>query len=126
MVTFTLSVQQTLAQVQSGLISINVSKPLIQEFPVPPGSQPHDVAPAKNGSVWYTAQGSGELGLLNPGTGMTHHIPLGQGSAPHGVIVASDGAPWITDGGLNAIVRVNSDTEEVRAFPLPKIRVMRI
>ena len=75
-VTFTLSVQQTLAQVQSGLISINVSKPLIQEFSVPSGSRPHDVAPAKNGSVWYTAQGSGELGLLDPTTGKTRHISL--------------------------------------------------
>ena len=120
MVTFTLSVQQTLAQVQSGLIPIIVSKPLIQEFSVPSGSQPHDVAPAKNGSVWYTAQGSGELGLLDPATGKTHHISLGQGSAPHGVIVGPDGAPWITDGGLNAIVRVNPETEEIRVFPLPE------
>ena len=39
---------------------------------------------------------------------------------PHGVIVGPDGAPWITDGGLNAIVRVNPETEEVRAFPLPE------
>ncbi len=117
MVTFTLSVQQTLAQVQSGIIPINVSKPLIQEFSVPSGSQPHDVAPAKNGSVWYTAQGSGELGLLEPATGKTHHISLGQGSAPHGVIVGPDGFPWITDGGLNAIVRVNPETEEVSFSP---------
>ena len=120
MVTFTLSVQQTLAQVQSGQIPIIASKPLIQELPVPSGSQPHDVAPAKNGSVWYTAQGSGELGLLDPATGKTHHISLGQGSAPHGVIVGPDGAPWITDGGLNAIVRVDPETEEVKVFPLPE------
>ena len=117
MVTFTISVHQTLAQVQSGLIPIIASKPLIQEFPVPSGSQPHDVAPAKNGSVWYTAQGSGDLGLLDPATGKTHHISLGQGSAPHGVIVGPDGAPWITDGGLNAIVRVDPKTEEIRVFP---------
>jgi len=120
MVIFTLSVQQTLAQIQSGLISINVSKPLIQEFSVPSGSQPHDVAPAKNGSVWYTAQGSGELGLLDPATGKTRHISLGLGSAPHGVIVGADGAPWITDGGLNAIVSVDPVSEEVRVFPLPE------
>ena len=108
--------QQTLAQVHP----IIVSKPLIQEFSVPSGSQPHDVAPAKNGSVWYTAQGSGDLGLLDPATGKTHHISLGQGSAPHGVIVGPDGAPWITDGGLNAIVRVGPKTEEIRVFPLPE------
>jgi len=120
MINFTLSVEQTLAQVQSGQIPIIASKPLIQELPVPSGSQPHDVAPAKNGSVWYTAQGSGELGKLDPKTGKTHHISLGQGSAPHGVIVGPDGAPWITDGGLNAIVRVDPETEEIRVFPLPE------
>ena len=95
-------------------------KPEIQEFTVPSGSHPHDVAPAQNGSVWYTAQHSGELGLLDPTTGKTHHIVLGLGSAPHGVIVGPDGAPWITDGGLNAIVRVNPITENVTVFPLPK------
>lgn len=120
MITFTISVQETLAQVNSGLIPIVASKLFIQEFPVPSGSQPHDVAPAKNGSVWYTAQGSGQLGQLDPATGKTHHISLGQGSAPHGVIVGPDDAPWITDGGLNAIVRVNPETEEVRIFPLPE------
>ena len=120
MIIFTISVQEILAQVNSGLIPIVTSKPLIQEFPVPSGSHPHDVAPAKNGSVWYTAQGSGQLGQLDPETGKTHHISLGQGSAPHGVIVGPDGAPWITDGGLNAIVRVNPETKEVRIFPLPE------
>lgn len=87
MIIFTISVQEILAQVNSGLIPIVTSKPLIQEFPVPSGSHPHDVAPAKNGSVWYTAQGSGQLGQLDPETGKTHHISLGQGSAPHGVDV---------------------------------------
>jgi len=88
-------------------------------FAVPAGSRPHDVAPAADGSVWYTAQGSGELGRLDPATGATHHVKLGAGSAPHGVIVGPDGAPWITDGGLNAIVRVDPRTDEVRRFPLP-------
>jgi virginiamycin B lyase len=94
--------------------------PVLQEYPVPSGSRPHDVAPAPDGSVWYTAQGSGELGRLDPATGETRHIALGEGSAPHGVIVGPDGAPWITDGGLNAIMRVDPATEEVQPFPLPE------
>jgi len=109
----------------TGSAEASVSEPVeptLEEFPVPPGSRPHDVAPAPNpnGAVWYTAQGSGELGRLDPNTGQTRHIPLGQGSAPHGVIVGPDGAPWITDGGLNAIVRVDPVTEEVQTFPLPE------
>jgi virginiamycin B lyase len=92
----------------------------VREYDVPTGSHPHDVAPAPDGSVWYTAQGSGELGRLDPKTGETHHVPLGGASAPHGVIVGPDGAPWITDGGLNAIVRVDPQTDRVRRFPLPE------
>ncbi len=86
---------------------------------MPRGSRPHDVAPAPDGGVWYTAQGAGALGRLDPVTGETRHIPLGAGSAPHGVIVGPDGAPWITDSGLNAIVRVDPLTETVERFPLP-------
>jgi virginiamycin B lyase len=92
----------------------------VREYDVPDGSGPHDVAPAPDGDVWYTAQESGELGRLDPETGETRHVALGDGSAPHGVIVGPDGAPWITDGGLNAIVRVDPETERVRRYPLPQ------
>ncbi len=94
----------------------------LQSYPVPPGSHPHDVAPAPDGGVWYTAQHQGALGRLDPRTGRTEHIALGGGSAPHGVIVGPDGAPWITDSGLNAIVRVDPKTREVKRFPLPASR----
>lgn len=93
--------------------------PTVVEYAVPAGSRPHDVAPAPDGSVWYTAQATGELGRLDPISGTTEQIALGSGSAPHGVIVGPDGAPWVTDGGLNAIVRVDPDTREVRAYALP-------
>ena len=94
-------------------------QPEMQSFKVPTGSRPHDVAPAADGGVWYTAQGSGELGWLDPRSGEVREVALGTGSAPHGVIVGPDGAPWITDGGLNAIVRVDPVTREVRRFSLP-------
>jgi virginiamycin B lyase len=88
------------------------------EFPVGRGQGPHDVAPAPDGGVWYTAQRTGELGYLDPKTGATRMVNLGSGSAPHGVIVGPDGNPWITDGGLNAIVRVDARTSDVTRFPL--------
>jgi virginiamycin B lyase len=92
---------------------------VLQEYPVTRGQGPHDVAPARDGGVWYTAQLSGELGWLDPKFGVLKAIKLGPGSAPHGVIVGPDGAPWITDGGQNAIVRVDPVTSEVKRFPLP-------
>ncbi len=93
--------------------------PVVAAYPVPAGSRPHDVAPAADGTVWYTAQGSGELGRLDPAGGATTHVALGAGSSPHGVIVGPDAAPWVTDSGLNAIVRVDPATSAVRRFPLP-------
>ncbi len=91
----------------------------VESFSVPSGSHPHDVAPAANGGVWYTAQHAEALGYLDPKTGKTRHIPLGDGSAAHGVIVGADGTAWVTDSGLNAIVRVDAETFAVKTFPLP-------
>jgi virginiamycin B lyase len=90
-------------------------------FPVTRGAHPHDVAasPQPGGPVYYTAQATGKLGVLDPSTGRVDEISLGERSAPHGVIVGPDGAAWITDGGQNAIVRVDPKTRDVKRWPLP-------
>jgi virginiamycin B lyase len=92
----------------------------VQYYPVPAGAGPHDVAPAPDGTVWYTAQRQGALGRLDPRTGQTVQIPLGRGSAPHGVVVGPDGAAWVTDSGQNAVVRVDAKSHAVKAYPLPE------
>ena len=96
----------------------------VTEYDVPAGSGPHDVAPAADGTVWYTAQAAGKLGRLDPATRKVTEVPLGDGSAPHGVIVGPDGAAWVTDGGLNAIVRV--DPEVARREALSAARIDRV
>ena len=94
----------------------------VQEYPVPRGHRVHDVwADAKpGGPVWISAQGSGNLGILDPQSGKIDFVPLGRGSSPHGVTAGADGAPWLTDGGQNAIVRVDPKTRAVKVFPLPE------
>ncbi len=79
----------------------------------------HDVAPASDRGVWFTAQRSGHLGWFDPASGRSDLIALGNGSAPHGVIQGPDRAAWITDGGQSAIVRVGWPDRSVRVFPLP-------
>ncbi len=88
-------------------------------FAVPAGAAPHDVAPARGGGIWFTAQAGGYLGHLEPGSGTVTRVELGDGSRPHGVITAPDGTAWVTDGGLNAVLRVDATTRQVRRFPLP-------
>jgi virginiamycin B lyase len=98
------------------------AKMTMQTFPVLAGSGPHDVYPAPDGAVWFTAQSAGKLGRLDPRTGKSDLIALGPGAAPHGVIVGPDGAPWVTEGGQNAIARVDPATRAAKLFPLPKER----
>ena len=94
----------------------------IKTFPVLAGAGPHDVYPAPDGTVWFTAQSAGKLGRLDPRTGKSDLLALGPGAAPHGVIVGPDGAAWVTEGGQNAIARVDPATRAVKLFPLPKQR----
>ena len=92
----------------------------VRYYDLPAGGRAHDVAAAPDGTVWYTAQRTGKLGILDPKTGKTEEVPLGEGSAPHGVIVGPDKAAWITDGGQNAIVRLDPKTKAVKVWKLPE------
>jgi streptogramin lyase len=65
-------------------------------YQLPPGSFPHDVAPAPDGTVWFSAQSQGFAGRFDPKTGQLEKIPLGSGAAPHGVIVGPDANAWLT------------------------------
>ncbi len=91
----------------------------VQLFELPKGSRPHDVAPAPDGKIWFTAQRQGALGILDPVTGQVVQVPLGPDSAPHGVIQGPDGMAWITDGGQNAIVRYNPAIGKLDVWKLP-------
>src|SRR2546423_5339714 len=94
----------------------------VQEYVIPRGHGIHDVwaDSAPGGPVWFSAQRSGHLGILDPKTGKVQFVALGPGSSPHGVIAAQDGSPWLTDGGQNAIVRVDAKTRVVNVWKLPQ------
>lgn len=93
----------------------------LQSWPIkaPKRSGIHDVAPAPDGGMWFTAQESGQLGWFDPKSGRFDFVALAQRSSPHGVIQGPDKAAWITDGAQNAIVRVGWPDRKVYAYPLP-------
>lgn len=105
----------------AGAAAVAASPFRMQSWPLkaPERTGIHDVAPAPDGGVWFTAQASGHLGWFDPKSGRTELIPLAQRSSPHGVIQGPDKAAWITDGAQNAIVRVGWPDRKVMAFPLP-------
>jgi virginiamycin B lyase len=91
----------------------------VKYYPIKAGIGLHDVAPAPDGTIWFTGQGSGVLGRLDPRDGSFKTVDLGKGAAPHGVTVGPDGAPYITEGGQNAIARVDPADLTVTLFRLP-------
>ena len=53
------------------LLSVaSASAEQVHVYDLPQGARPHDVAPAPDGKVWYTAQRNGKLGILDPATGV--------------------------------------------------------
>jgi virginiamycin B lyase len=80
----------------------------------------HDIAPAPDGGVWFSAQASGHLGYFDPAKGTTELISLPGTSSPHGVIQGPDKAAWLTDGGAQAIVRVSWPERAIKSYPLPE------
>jgi virginiamycin B lyase len=94
----------------------------VQEYTIPRGHGIHDVwaVDEPGGPVWFSAQRSGHLGILDPKSGTVQFVALGRGAAPHGVIEGPDGAAWLTDGGQNAIARVDPRTRAVRLWKLPQ------
>ena len=81
----------------------SAAAPAFQEYPVPRGSHPHDVAPAPSGAVWYTAQTAAELGQLDPKTGQIRPLESAQ----------TRRAPWPAVGGCS------TETEPVAASMRP-------
>jgi hypothetical protein len=88
-------------------------------YQLPSGAYPHDVAPAPDGTVWFSGQRQGFAGRFDPKNGRLEKISLGPGASPHGVIVGPDGNAWLTETGQNAIARVDAKSGAVKLFPLP-------
>src|SRR5207248_1036506 len=67
-----------------GPVSVRGQQGLVlQEYPVAAGSHPHDAVADRLGRAWYSAQGDGTIGRLDPATGEYVVVRPGPGSAPH-------------------------------------------
>jgi streptogramin lyase len=67
----------------------------VELFELPAGAGPHDVGPAPDGTVWYTAQLQGVLGV---------------------VYVDDHDIVWLSDFGANAAVRFEPGTQAFKSF----------
>src|SRR5258706_5449280 len=72
----------TLALVATLPLPRSVQAAALQSWPLatPRPTGIHDVAPAPDGGVWFSAQRSGHLGWFDPKSGRTELVALGGGS----------------------------------------------
>ena len=71
-----------------------------KEWDLPEGARPHGLVVAKDGIVFYTGNGNGTIGELDPATGkVISHATPSHGGNPHTVVFDGDGNLWFTGQG---------------------------
>jgi virginiamycin B lyase len=60
------------------------------------GGGPEDIAPAADGSMWFTRFDAGNIVRITPEGVITTQSKAVKGSGPSGITVAPDGDPWFT------------------------------
>ena len=69
-----------------------------REWTLPQGARPHGLLVDRDGMVWYTGNGNGSIGRLDPGTGkVTEFRTASTGSGPHTIVLSDDQSTlWFT------------------------------
>src|SRR5918996_354187 len=100
------------------------SQEKVEFFEVPDGAHPHDVSPAPDGKVWYTAQRQGALVSFDPDSREVAVYPLPEDTGYSNLntaAFAADGTLWFT--GQNGIYgRLDPASGEIEVFEAPKGR----
>lgn len=86
------------------------------EWDLPPGARPHGLLLDRNGQIWYTGNGNGTIGQLNPATGKVTEHKLPSGGDPHTLVIDDQGVIWFTLQGGNRIGRLDTRTGGIADF----------
>jgi virginiamycin B lyase len=95
----------------------------IVEYPLAERARPRRLSIAADDKVYFTDYQGGNLGRLDPASGVVKMWPSpgGAGSDPYGIAITPDGMVWYSESGVtpNTIVRFNPRTEEFARTKIP-------
>jgi virginiamycin B lyase len=80
--------------------------PPMQEFPVPPGSEPYVIVSGPDGALWFTQFSDGRIGRMTTTGGLTEYTGPDSSDSNSGIAVAPDGSIWYTNISTNTITRL--------------------
>ena len=89
-------------------------------MPDPTVRDPHSLAIAPDGIVWFTAQQSNTVGRIDPKTGEVKlvQVPTPR-SRPYGILINSKGVPTLCLFGTNKLATIDPKTMEITEYTLP-------
>lgn len=88
-----------------------------KEWDLPEGAQPHGLLVDRRGQVWYTGNGNGTIGQLDPATGKVIEHKAPSGGDPHTLIMDEASVIWFTVQGGSRIGRLDTRTGKITEYP---------
>jgi virginiamycin B lyase len=101
--------------------SYDVTAGTFQQFPVPSGGTPIDVAAGPGGDIWFTQSLPMAIVRLAAG-GVFTEFPIPSGNQPRQLTVAPDGRVWFTERFSNTVGVLDPSTGVVTEILLPEPR----
>jgi len=91
-----------------------------KEWTLPEGARPHGLVVAKDGKIFYTGNGNGSIGELDPATGnVISHFTPSQGGNPHTAVLDAEGNVWFTGQGGGYLGKLDRKSGKVTEVPMP-------
>ena len=91
-----------------------------KEWELPDGARPHGLVVARDGTVFYTGNGNGSIGELDPGSGkVVSHFTPSQGGNPHTAVLDGEGNVWFTGQGGDYLGKLDRRTGKITEQPMP-------
>ena len=88
-----------------------------KEWDLPEGARPHGLLVDRRGHVWYTGNGNGTIGQLDPATGRVVQHKAPSGGDPHTLVIndAHD-TIWFTVQSAGRVARLDTKTGAITEF----------
>ena len=89
-----------------------------REWDLPAGARPHGLLVDRQSIVWYTGNGNGTIGRLDPATGkVTEFKTPSGGGGPHTLVITDDGGTiWFTMQSGDRVGRLDTKTGTIWEF----------
>jgi streptogramin lyase len=96
----------------------------IDEFPVPPGTNPGGITAGPDGALWFVEEGTSKIGRITTAGVVTNHYAVTTSARSSvnsldQITLGPDGALWFTEPGDNQIGRITTAGGPPTEFTLP-------